>query len=118
MFSEKTFEILYQKSVQAKKDDVLQLASIVHDLKTPLNCIQGSIWIIKHSLLKELKQTTEKNQMLKYLKNFDISFEFLFSMIEDIQDLAKLNNNHQLSIECQQFNVKDFLDDVILLFEE
>jgi hypothetical protein len=30
---------------------------------------------------------------LPYLKQFDLSFEFIFSMIEDIQDLAKFNNN-------------------------
>ena len=65
---------------------MIQLASIVHDLKTPLNCIQGTINIIK--LLIE-----QQPGLMQYMKNINRSFEFIFSMIEDIQDLAQFNNN-------------------------
>jgi hypothetical protein len=36
-----------EKLKEFKKKDLLQLASIVHDLKTPLNCIQMTSWIIQ-----------------------------------------------------------------------
>ena len=56
---------------------MIQLASIVHDLKTPLNCIQGTINIIR--LLVE-----QQPGLVQYMKNIERSFEFIFSMIEDI----------------------------------
>jgi signal transduction histidine kinase len=76
----------YLKHQEAKKHNMIQLASIVHDLKTPLNCIQGTINIIK--LLVE-----QQPGLVQYMKNINRSFEFIFSMIEDIQDLAQFNNN-------------------------
>jgi len=52
------------------------------------------------------------------MKNISMSFEFIFSMIEDIQDLAKFNNNQAFSLANDFFNIRSFLDDVGVLFEE
>ena len=100
------------KEKKAKKQNMLQLASIVHDLKTPLNCIQGSSWIFKILIENQVPD------LLPYMKQFDLSFEFIFSMIEDIQDMAKFNNNQNFSLVNEFFKIRDFLSDVIMLFEE
>jgi signal transduction histidine kinase len=52
------------------------------------------------------------------MKNIDINMEFIFQMIEDIQDLAKFNNNQKFTLQNEYFNVREFLNDVIVLFEE
>ena len=57
-------------------------------------------------------------ELLPYWKNFDLSFEFIFSMIEDIQDLAKFNNNQKFSLVNEYFDIREFLDDVMTLFKE
>ena len=56
--------------------------------------------------------------MVKYIKNIDMSFEFIMSMIEDIQDLAKFGNNQNFTLNNEFFNVRSFIDDVGVLFEE
>jgi signal transduction histidine kinase len=61
------------------------LASILHDLKTPLNCISGTSQILRAFV------ETDQPILMPYIKNFDLSLEFIFSMIEDIQDLAKFS---------------------------
>jgi hypothetical protein len=40
----------YHKLKEDKKQNLIQLASIVHDLKTPLSCIQGTSFIIKEAV--------------------------------------------------------------------
>ena len=68
-------------------------------------------YIIKESI-------EDKPELMQYMKNFNLSFEFIFSMIEDIQDLAKFNNNQKFNIECEFFNIREFVGDVLVLFEE
>jgi len=71
----------YRRSLKhqiAKKHNMLQLATIVHDLKTPLNCISGTVQIFKSIL--EMKNP----EFSRNMRGIDSSFEFLFSMIEDI----------------------------------
>ena len=57
-------------------------------------------------------------ELLPFWKNFDLSFEFIFSMIEDIQDLAKFNNNQKFSLVNEYFEIREFLDDLMTLFKE
>ena len=37
-------------------------------------------------------------------------------MIEDIQDLAKFNNNDKFSLKNKNFNIREFLNEVFVLF--
>ena len=53
---------------------------------------------------------------MTYIKNFDISLEFIFSMIEDIQDLAKFSGNQKFSLTNDYFNVRNFINEVLILF--
>lgn len=73
-----------------------------------------SSWVVKDSVAKE-KNQADLNQ---YLKNINLSFEFIFSLIEDIQDLAKFSNNQQFQIYPENFNIRDFLKDLLVLFDE
>ncbi len=55
---------------------------------------------------------------MPYLRNFDLSLEFIFAMIEDIQDLAKFSGSQNFSLTNEFFEVRGFLKDVLVLFEQ
>lgn len=55
---------------------------------------------------------------MQYMKNFDLSIEFIFSMIEDIQDLAKFDNGQKFILNNEYINAREFVDNVAVLFEE
>jgi len=109
--SDMTSERRVNKQKEVKQQNMLQLASIVHDLKTPLNCINATIQMLKPVLITD--EITESS-----LKNINISFEFIFSMIEDIQDMAKFDNNQDFQLVNELFNIRSFLSDIGVLFEE
>ena len=109
--SDVTYQRRINKQREVKQQNMLQLASIVHDLKTPLNCINSTIKMMKPDLV-----TDEVSELA--LKNINISFEFIFGMIEDIQDMAKFDNNQNFSLNPELFNIRTFLDDIAVLFEE
>lgn len=73
------------EALQNKQDSMyIQLAQIAHDLKTPLKCINSSTDLL-HSLLD--KHTPGIDILIQNLRS---SFEFNFSLIEDIQDIGKI----------------------------
>ena len=53
IFEDISLERMYWKQQEAKKQNLIQLASIVHDLKTPLNCIKVTILILKAYVEKD-----------------------------------------------------------------
>ena len=52
------------------------------------------------------------------IKNFDLSLEMIFSIIEDIQDLAKFTGNQMFTLTNDFFNMREFVDDVLILFKQ
>jgi signal transduction histidine kinase len=90
---------------------MLQLAQIVHDLKTPLNCIKLTTQMFSMGA----GQDREIQQQMKQMK---IQFEFIFSMIEDIQDLAKFNNNQKFTLNKEYFNVTKLAKEMVQIFED
>ena len=67
---------------------MIQLASIMHDLKVPLSCVKVAKNVIRASI------KNEKDKLKKCFRNIDVSISFLFNMIEDLQDLAKYATGH------------------------
>jgi hypothetical protein len=55
-------------------------------------------------------------ELINYIKNFDISLEFIFSMIEDIQDLAKFSGNSKFTLSNEFFDLRKFVQEVCVLF--
>jgi len=82
---------------------MIQLASICHDLKTPLNCISNTCQILREFIL------SWDPDLINYIKNFDISLDFIFSMIEDIQDLAKFSGNQKFTLTNDFFDLRKFV---------
>lgn len=44
-------------------------------------------------------------EVKQLLKNINMSFEFIFSMIDDIQDLAKFTDNQNFTMKNEIFSV-------------
>lgn len=70
-----------------KLHSMIQLAQVVHDLKTPMSCIKLTINLVRMMIEDQNPEVTQ------LIKNINVSFEFIFQMIEDIQDLAKFSND-------------------------
>ena len=89
---------------------IVQLAQIAHDLKSPLRCIQSS-----SSLIQSLIAESPEVQTLG--RNIHTNFEFIFSMIEDVQDLAKLTTCTTLSLTIDHFSLRDLVASIQTMFQ-
>ncbi|NVK24798.1 MAG: response regulator [Gammaproteobacteria bacterium] len=78
------------------------LASISHELRTPMNGMFG---------MMELALNDKANYK-SYLKKAQLSGEQLLNLINDILDLSKIEAN-KLTIEHRSFNLIDMLDSVL-----
>lgn len=89
---------------------IVQLAQIAHDLKSPLRCIYSSISLIQN-LIEDSPEVRNLSQ------NINTNFEFIFSMIEDVQDLAKLTTCSTLSLTIDDFNIRDLVASIQTMFK-
>lgn len=66
---------------------------------------------------KGSKHQQDRERVAKCFKNCHVSMAFIFSMIEDIQDLAKFSKGNQMfSIQPAFFNTNRFLDEAVSPF--
>lgn len=65
-------------------------------------------------------QSTIPNEpmIMQFISNINISFEFLFSMIEDIQDLAKFNNNQEFTLDNEFMDIQKLIKELRIIFED
>lgn len=89
------------------KEDLLRsktmlLATVTHDIQTPLGSVLG--------FTELLAQTTLLNKQQKYIKNIQSSSEYIVKLVNDLVDFSKLENN-KISIEDEIFNFKKLLND-------
>lgn len=91
---------------------MIQLAQVVHDLKTPMSCVKLTINLVRMMIEDSNPEVTQ------LIKNINVSFEFIFQMIEDIQDLAKFSNNQTFTFNNELFKVGQLRDEIVTIFEE
>ena len=83
-----------EKKNYIRRSDLF-LANTVHELRTPVQTIIGTL-----DLLSDTKLNTEQTEYVKQLK---FSSEVLLSLVNDILDFAKLHTD-QISIEELNFS--------------
>ena len=83
------------------------LANISHELRTPLNAIQGSVEL--------LNQEIDTPESLESLTIIDQASASLLFLINDILDIAKLNDN-KLVIDNRAINVKTMASHIGLIY--
>lgn len=97
-------EIEAQKASQAKTDF---LASMSHEIRTPLNAILGMTETLNETDLSE-----EQHEYLTVLRN---SGKALFSIINDILDLSRIESG-KLEIEHIHFSIRELMSETVSLF--
>ncbi len=83
------------------------LATISHEVRTPINAIVG---------LSDILKGTELNKEQKhYVDNIVISSNVLLSLISDILDLSKIESG-KIELASESFNINDLIEDTCMMF--
>jgi PAS domain S-box-containing protein len=102
---------LKQANEIAKKvneSERLFMASITHELKTPINAILG--------MSDLLKLTQLNHEQIDYLDIMETSTKFLQKLISDILDISKIETGHVV-MQTQSFDLKKILSEITRSFE-
>ncbi len=97
-------KIAKQKAERANRLKTKFLASISHDLKTPLNAIVGYSTLIKTEEL-------EDNDVINFAERIYNSSQILLVMINDLLDISKIESN-RIDISIEQIDIIDIVDEV------
>jgi PAS domain S-box-containing protein len=97
---EKALEEAKQKAEEASSSQERFLASMSHDMRTPLNGVVGMI-----NLMEQTALTTEQKEYIEAMK---VSSYNLRVLINDILDISKIQAG-KLNIECVLFDLNEIL---------
>jgi len=100
------------KALELSKSRMKFLASLSHELRTPINSIIGFI-----DLLLDPKLNLSEEEKVKYLNYISINSRKLLILINDIIDLAKIDSG-TISLEYSTVNLNAEIRDTINLFRE
>jgi len=94
------------EKLNLEKEDLLRskmmlLATVTHDIQTPLGSVIGF-----SDLLKNTEINTKQQQ---YLDNIKHSSNYILKLVNDLVDFSKLEND-RINIEKVSFNFKDLIE--------
>ena len=97
-----------------EKEDLLRsktmlLATVTHDLQTPLGSVIGFADL--------LKKTDINPKQLQYLDSIKHSSHYILKLVNDLLDFSKLENN-KIAIEKVAFNFKDLIENICQPLEQ
>jgi signal transduction histidine kinase/CheY-like chemotaxis protein len=94
-------EVLNQQNQDLLHTKSMLMATVTHDLQTPLGSIIGF-----QELLKNSGVTGKQKQ---YLGNIKESADYILRLVNDLLDFSKLENN-RITIENKSFNIKQAIE--------
>ncbi|MFD2601367.1 ATP-binding protein [Flavobacterium suzhouense] len=101
-------EILNQENEELLRTKTMLMATVTHDLQTPLGSIIGF-----HDLIKDTAVTGKQKQ---YLNNINESANYILKLVNDLLDFSRLENN-RISIEKTPFNIKNVIENTCKTLE-
>ncbi|PZR18843.1 MAG: hybrid sensor histidine kinase/response regulator [Flavobacterium psychrophilum] len=101
-------EILNQENEELLRTKSMLMATVTHDLQTPLGSIIGF-----HDLIKDSGITGKQKQ---YLSNINESANYILKLVNDLLDFSRLENN-RISIEKTSFNIKNVIENTCRTLE-
>ncbi len=96
---------LAEKANQAKNEF---LATISHELRTPMNGIIGMTYLAQHAGPNEKQRN--------YLNNIDVASHILLNLLNDILDFSKIEAG-KLELERQQFCLAEIVENLSYMFD-
>jgi len=94
-------ELLNQENQELLRSKTMLMATVTHDLQTPLGSILGFQELIKNS------GVTGKQK--QYLANIKDSADYILKLVNDLLDFSRLENN-RIKIENTSFNFKNAIE--------
>jgi len=104
----KQLEILNRENENLLRSKSMLMATVTHDLQTPLGSIIGF-----HDLMKDSGIT---HQQGVYLGNIRQSADYILKLVNDLLDFSRLENN-RITIEMASFNVKSLIESTCMALE-
>jgi signal transduction histidine kinase/CheY-like chemotaxis protein len=101
-------EVLNQENEELLRSKSMLMATVTHDLQTPLGSILGF-----HDLLKESGVSLKQKQ---YLSNIKESADYILALVNDLLDFSKLEND-KIKIEQAPFNVRQLIENTCRTLE-
>ena len=95
------------RAMAAAKDRFL--ASMSHDIRTPMNAIVGMTSLAK-------KHIDEKARIADALNKIETASSHLLSLINDVLDMSRINSG-RISFSKEPFSVSDLLHDLLTIAE-
>ena len=97
----KKLEVLNLENEELLRSKSMLMATVTHDLQTPLGSIIGF-----HDLIKKLGVTPKQSH---YLANIKESANYILKLVNDLLDFSRLENN-RITIEKSGFNMKHTIE--------
>ena len=95
-------------AIKVEKSKTMFFSNVSHEIRTPLNGIVGLIDLMEKSI-------ADPAQLKDYLKKMEFSTKYLLSLINDILDMAKLENGN-LKLRSHVFNLFDVMNEMETIF--
>ncbi|MGB9664281.1 MAG: ATP-binding protein [Ignavibacteria bacterium] len=108
----KQLRLEFNKAIELSKSRMTFLASLSHELRTPINSLIGFVDILLDS---KIKLSEEERQ--KYLNYISINSRRLLILINDIIDIAKIDSG-TITLDYSEVNLNAEVRDTINLFRE
>lgn len=101
-------EVLNHENEELLRSKSMLMATVTHDLQTPLGSIFGF-----HDLLKDSGVSQRQGH---YLTNIRESAGYIQKLVNDLLDFSKLENN-KITIEEASFNAKQLIENTCMTLE-
>lgn len=104
----KQLELLNAENERLLRIKTMLMATVTHDLQTPLGSIIG------FSDLMDSSDISDKQK--QYVGNIKDSADYILRLVNDLLDFSKLENN-RITIEEVSFNVKSLIENTCMTLE-
>lgn len=101
-------EVLNNENEELLRSKSMLMATVTHDLQTPLGSIIGFYDLIKNSTINPKQK--------QYLNNIKESADYILKLVNDLLDFSKLENN-RISIHKTGFNMKSLIENTCKTLE-
>lgn len=101
-------ELLNTENEKLLRSKTMLMATVTHDLQTPLGSIIGFSDLIDNSDINPKQK--------QYLQNIKESADYILKLVSDLVDFSKLENN-RITIEDSSFNLKTLVENTCRTLE-